>query len=91
MKRKPQPFSPQWPSAVANKQTKLFMFYLWFIPLAICAGLIVLGLYLRLRRQARKAVNKAKSPLDLAQEMEREEEAAEQQKSIQDQEKKKAA
>ena len=68
------------------------MFYFWLIPLVLCGGLLVLGLYLRVRRQVRRATgNEAKSPLDLAQEMERQEEEAEQQKNIQDQEKKKAA
>ena len=68
------------------------MFYLWFIPSAICGGLVVFGLYLQLRGQARRTRGKeAKSPLDLAQEMEREEEAAEHRAEIQEQEKKKAA
>ena len=68
------------------------MFYLWLIPLAICGGFVVLGLYLRLRGQARRPTgNEAKSPLDLAKEMERQEEIAEQQKNEQDQGKKKAA
>ena len=69
------------------------MFYLWFIPLAICGGLVVLALYLRLQDRARRAAgNEARSPLDLAQELERQEEAAEQQTSIQPPpEKKKAA
>ena len=68
------------------------MFYFWLIPLAVCGGFIVLGLYLRLRRRARRAEGKqASSPLDLAQEMERQEEAAEHEKNIQQQDKKKAA
>ena len=57
------------------------MFYFWFIPLAICGSLLILGLYLRFRRRAQRASrHEAKSPLDLAQEMERREDAAEREK-----------
>ena len=61
------------------------MFYLWLIPLAASGSLVVFGLYMLLRGRARRAAgNEAKSPLDLAQEMERQEEAADQQKRCQE-------
>lgn len=68
------------------------MFYFWFIPLAIVGALVVLALYLRLKRRARRAAgNEAKSPLAVAQEMERREDTVERASGPQQPERKRAA